>query len=145
MWFSKLFSKLKEFSLVSLMGWMGGRHFVLAGWFSFTAFYLANHSLLTREYAATICAIQGFMTMRSMHDDKKEVAMKTSDDDKEVALKTSDDKKVVALNTSDNDKKVALKTCDNDDDADDHDHGDDDSKGVTTDSGDAVGSCGDKG
>lgn len=65
----------RAISVSSLWGWLGGRHFVLAAFFSATAFVLAWHGLLTKEYAGTIVAIQGFMTWRTMHEDKKEVAL----------------------------------------------------------------------
>jgi len=70
-----MFAFIKKFSLHGFFEWCGGRHFVLAGFFAVTAFYLALHSLLTREYAGAMCAIQGFMTWRTTHEDKKEVAM----------------------------------------------------------------------
>jgi hypothetical protein len=69
------FAAIKKFSLYSLWGWMGGRHFLLAAFFAGTAFYLAKNGLLTKEYAGAMCAIQGFMTWRTTHEDKKEVAM----------------------------------------------------------------------
>lgn len=62
-------------SVASLWGWLGGRHFVLAMFFAATSFYLALHGLLTKEYAGTMVAIQGFVTWRTTHEDKKEVAM----------------------------------------------------------------------
>jgi ABC-type branched-subunit amino acid transport system permease subunit len=69
-----MFALLKKFSFNAFWGWMGGRHFLLAAFFAITAFYLALHGLLTREYAGAMCAIQGFMTWRTTHEDKKEIA-----------------------------------------------------------------------
>jgi hypothetical protein len=75
-----MFGFMKKFSFSWLWGWLGGRHFVLALFFAVTAFYLALHGLLTREYAGAMCAIQGFMTWRATHEDKKEVALKANGD-----------------------------------------------------------------
>src|SRR5271167_4067521 len=76
-----MFAHLKKFSFNAFWGWMGGRHFVLAAFFSVTAFYLALHGLLTKEYAGAMCAIQGFMTWRTTHEDKKDVAMASAKSD----------------------------------------------------------------
>lgn len=73
--FAGILAAVKKFSFLALWGWLGGRHFVLAAFFAVTAFYLAAHGLLTKEYAGAMCAIQGFMTWRTTHEDKKEVAM----------------------------------------------------------------------
>lgn len=74
---------IKKFSLYSLWGWCGGRHFSLAIWFSITAFVLAWHHLLTPQYAVVIGAVQGLMTFRSIHEDRKEAAMMNSKSDRQ--------------------------------------------------------------
>jgi hypothetical protein len=76
-----MWATIKKFSFNALWGWMGGRHFLLAAFFAFTAFYLAKNGLLTKEYAGAMCAIQGFMTWRTTHEDKKEVALANQNHD----------------------------------------------------------------
>lgn len=78
---TKIAQGLKSFSLYGLWGWAGGRSFVLAAFFATTAYILAKHGLLTKEYAATIVSIQGFATWRTVHEDKKEVALAARKDD----------------------------------------------------------------
>jgi hypothetical protein len=89
--FLKKLSVLKNFSLSSFWGWCGGRHFVLAAWFSYTAFWLAQHALLTKEYATVIVAIQGFVTWRTTHEDKKEVALKNGNGNHDSSNSPADD------------------------------------------------------
>jgi hypothetical protein len=74
-----IWNNLTSFSLYGLWGWAGGRSFVLAGFFATSAFWLAKHNLLTKEYAGAMVAIQGFATWRTVHDDQKEVALRGQD------------------------------------------------------------------
>ena len=85
-----LIHELKKFSFLKFWGWLGGRHFVLALWFSVTAFWLAMHAMLTPQYAVVITAIQGLMTWRTTHEDKKEVAMQAQDQSQGQTQNTSD-------------------------------------------------------
>jgi len=74
-----MWDKLTSFSLYDLWSWAGGRNFVLASWFAGSAFWLAKHGILTKEYAGAMIAIQGFLTWRTVHEDQKEVAMRGED------------------------------------------------------------------
>jgi hypothetical protein len=105
-----MWNKLTTFSLYDFWAWAGGRNFSLAVWFAGTAFWLAKHGMLRKEYAGAMIAIQGFTTWRSVHEDQKEVAMRGEDrndsqqashnlradaaqtDQKEIALRGQDRK-----------------------------------------------------
>jgi hypothetical protein len=90
--FKAMWNSVASFSLYGFWGWAGGRSFVLAAYFAATAFWLAKHNLLTKEYAGAMIAIQGFATWRTVHEDKKEVAMRGEDRQDSVAESTSDRK-----------------------------------------------------